>query len=217
MKWMNGWCFLPSPQLEKAVCGRHLGKVRIVLISNNKGWYELCFRHLTRALSELAHLILTAILWGWLHYYQPHCTAGETEGQKSFRLLIQHHTASTGRQGCDPRAFTFAYETYCFLCSSDFGNRTLTMGTDLTPWWYQDTCGLKKKKKKAAQWSSLLGEKGLSILEKWAEETPRRTGGHVSRSPQPSRICVSLWMRYIPSEFHVLICVEVSLWSSQPS
>lgn len=37
------------------------------------------------------------------------------------------------------------------------------------------------------------------------------------RSPAPSLGCVSLWMGYISSESWVPICVEVSLWISQPS
>lgn len=77
---------------------------------------------------------------------------------KEVKLFIQVHTASARRQGFDSRAFTFDHETYG-LWLSEFGNRTVTVETDLTPRWYRDTCGHKN-----AQQFSFRG-KGVFNLE----------------------------------------------------
>lgn len=116
-EWMDG----ASPHLIKAMCG-HLRGLRIVLISNDKSWYDLCSRHLLRALSAFTHFHPNS-------NDQPHCTAAETEAQR-VKALTQGHTAGARRQGFDPTDFTFDSETYGFFGSSDFGNGTLTVGTD---------------------------------------------------------------------------------------
>lgn len=130
---------------------------------------------------------------------------------KEVKLLIQVHTASARRQGFDSRAFTFDYETYG-LWSSELGNRILTVKTDLTPRWYETPVDIKIP--------SIVFFQGKRGFQFGGENEQRRHPGEqmvlVSGSPQTSCACLSLWMRYIPSESHVPFCVEVCLWSSQP-
>lgn len=82
---------------------------------------------------------------------------------------------------------------YGFLGSSDFGNGTLTLGTDLASRWYQDICGHKRAQRVLFQGSGAFGLWGEVVGGQAGGGDTRRTDGRGFWEPSAlSQMCVPL-------------------------